>query len=220
MVYSKVFQGPWSLQTCVVNIALRRFLHNDGNIATDWSLKSELCPTLIEWLQGLFIYCTVPQTTLHTPGLLTVRSTIYAQLRWQTSDPVGIRTQYLWVPSHIPYRVISHRSWQDKTRQDKTRQDKTRQDKTRQDKTRQDKTRQDKTRQDKTRQDKTRQDKTRQDKTRQDKTRQDKTRQDKTRQDKTRQDKTRQDKTRQDKTRQDKTRQNADRLYTSPRWKS
>ena len=31
-----------------VNIALRRFLHNHGNIATGENPKSELCPTLIE----------------------------------------------------------------------------------------------------------------------------------------------------------------------------
>ena len=35
-----------------VNVVLRRFLHNNGNIATKWRPKSDLC--LTEWLQKLF----------------------------------------------------------------------------------------------------------------------------------------------------------------------
>ena len=48
-----------------VNIALRRFLHNHGNIATEGSPKSGLCPTLIEWSRVLYSaqyhrkYCTL-----------------------------------------------------------------------------------------------------------------------------------------------------------------
>ena len=39
-----------------INIALRRFLHNHGNIATEGSPRPGLCPTLISNdFQGLFI---------------------------------------------------------------------------------------------------------------------------------------------------------------------
>ena len=55
-----------------VNSALRRSLHNHGNIATEGNPKLGLCPTLIEWLQRFFI-----STVLHTPGLWTVWSTVY-----------------------------------------------------------------------------------------------------------------------------------------------
>ena len=72
---------------------------NHGNIVTEGSPKSGLCPTLIEWLQGFFIaHSTIDN--MHTPGLWTVGSTAYAQHRWQIFDTAGIRTQYLWVLSH------------------------------------------------------------------------------------------------------------------------
>ena len=51
-----------------VNIALRRFLNNHGNISTERSPKSGLCYTLNERLQGSFYY-TVPHIALHIPGL-------------------------------------------------------------------------------------------------------------------------------------------------------
>ena len=35
------------LEDMNMNIALRRFLHNHGNIATERSMKPGLCPTLI-----------------------------------------------------------------------------------------------------------------------------------------------------------------------------
>ena len=44
-----------SLPLSRVNIALRRFLHNHGNIATERSPKSGPCPTVIAWLQGFFL---------------------------------------------------------------------------------------------------------------------------------------------------------------------
>ena len=43
-----------------MNIALRRFLHNHDNIATEGSPKPGVCPTLISNdFQGS-LYCTVP----------------------------------------------------------------------------------------------------------------------------------------------------------------
>ena len=50
------------------NIVLCRFLHNHGNIATEGSPKSRLCPTPIEWLQGFF--------TIHVSGIWTVWNTL------------------------------------------------------------------------------------------------------------------------------------------------
>ena len=38
-----------------MNIALRSFLHNHGNIATEGSPKPELCPTLI-WMISRVLY--------------------------------------------------------------------------------------------------------------------------------------------------------------------
>ena len=39
-----------------LTIAVRRFLHNHGNIATEWSLKSGLCPR-IEYKVQQIIHC-------------------------------------------------------------------------------------------------------------------------------------------------------------------
>ena len=51
-----IFASKYSAYLCEwVNIVLRRFLHNHGDIAIEGSPKLVLCPTLIEWLQGLFI---------------------------------------------------------------------------------------------------------------------------------------------------------------------
>ena len=49
-IYSLVWSMETLLTPCVesVNIALPRFLHNHGDIATEGSPKSGLCPTLIE----------------------------------------------------------------------------------------------------------------------------------------------------------------------------
>ena len=58
--------GEW------VNIALRRFLHNHGNIATKQSPKPELCPTPLhyfEWLQGYFIVHGIIGSTVHSVPL-------------------------------------------------------------------------------------------------------------------------------------------------------
>ena len=53
-----------------VNIALRHFLHNQGNIATEWSPKPKLCPTLISNdFNGFFIMFIVHSTigsTVHS----------------------------------------------------------------------------------------------------------------------------------------------------------
>ena len=46
-----------------VIIALLRFLHNRGNIATEGSPKSRLCRTIIEW-QGLFVVHSTINSTL------------------------------------------------------------------------------------------------------------------------------------------------------------
>ena len=52
----------------LVNIVLRRFLYNHGNIATEGSPRSWLCPTLIEWLQGFFIVdSTIDSTAQSRP---------------------------------------------------------------------------------------------------------------------------------------------------------
>ena len=51
----------WAFESCASegqNIALGRFLHKHGNIATEGSPKSGLCPTLINRIQG-FLLCTV-----------------------------------------------------------------------------------------------------------------------------------------------------------------
>ena len=74
------------------HIALRHFLHNHGNIATEGGPKSGDYLTLIEWLQGFFIVHSIIDNTAH--------STVYAQPRGHTSDPAGIRNQYFWVSSH------------------------------------------------------------------------------------------------------------------------
>ena len=48
-----------------VNIALRRFLHYHGNIATEGSPKPGLCPTLISNDFKGSLECTVQHCTLH-----------------------------------------------------------------------------------------------------------------------------------------------------------
>ena len=52
-----------------VNIALRRFLHNHGNIATKGSPKSGLYYTFIEQFQGLFIVHNTIDNTAHSRPL-------------------------------------------------------------------------------------------------------------------------------------------------------
>ena len=52
-----------------VNIGLRRFLHNHGNIATEGSPRSWLCPTLIEWIWGFFIVHSTIDSTVHSRPL-------------------------------------------------------------------------------------------------------------------------------------------------------
>ena len=52
-----------------MNIALRRFLHNHGNIATEGSPKSGLYSTLIEWLQGFFTVHSTIDNTVHSRPL-------------------------------------------------------------------------------------------------------------------------------------------------------
>ena len=53
-----------------MNIALRRFLHNHGNIATEGSPKPGLCPTLIfKWFQGFFIMNSSIGCTVHAMPL-------------------------------------------------------------------------------------------------------------------------------------------------------
>ena len=52
-----------------VNIVLRRFLHNHGNIATEGSPKSGLYLTLIEWCQGFFIVHSTIDNTVHSRPL-------------------------------------------------------------------------------------------------------------------------------------------------------
>ena len=54
-----------------VNIALRRFLHNHGNVATEGSPKPGLCPTLISNYYNSSLWCTVPLSALFTPCLWT-----------------------------------------------------------------------------------------------------------------------------------------------------
>ena len=62
-----------SVQSCgniYMNIALRLFLHNHGNIATQESLKLRLCPTLISNdLEGLFILHSTIGSTVHSMPL-------------------------------------------------------------------------------------------------------------------------------------------------------
>ena len=52
-----------------MNPASRRFLHNHSNMATEGSPKSELCPTLIEWLQFFFIVHSTIDSTAHSRPL-------------------------------------------------------------------------------------------------------------------------------------------------------
>ena len=55
-----------------VNNDLRRFLHKYGNIATEQSPKSELCPTPLhyfEWLQGYIIVHGIIGSTVHSMPL-------------------------------------------------------------------------------------------------------------------------------------------------------
>ena len=60
-----------------MNIALRRFLNNHGNIATEGSPKSALRPTLIELIRGLFVVYSTVDSTVHS------RPLIYAQPGWK-----------------------------------------------------------------------------------------------------------------------------------------
>ena len=53
-----------------MNIALRRFLHNHGNIATEGSPKPGLCPTLISNdFQEFFIVHSTIGSTVHSRPL-------------------------------------------------------------------------------------------------------------------------------------------------------
>ena len=49
-----------------LNIAFRGFLHNYCEIATEGSLKSGLCPTVIEWLQGFLIMHNIVDSIAHS----------------------------------------------------------------------------------------------------------------------------------------------------------
>ena len=60
-----------------VNIALRRFLHNHGNIATEGSLKPGLCTTLIEWIQEFLIVHSTIDSTAHSRPLNSLEHCIY-----------------------------------------------------------------------------------------------------------------------------------------------
>ena len=69
--------------------------HNHGNIATEGSPKSGMCPSLMEWLQGLFIVHSTIDSTAHSRPLNSLEHCIqYAKPQWQASVPAGIRTQY------------------------------------------------------------------------------------------------------------------------------
>ena len=75
-------------------IALRRFLLNHGNIATEKSPTSGLCPTLIEWVQGFFTVHSTIDSTAHSVSLKSLEHCI-------CSTPMpSIRIHYLWVSSH------------------------------------------------------------------------------------------------------------------------
>ena len=61
--------------------------------AQSWQYCDRRTP---EWLHGFFIVHST-HTALHTPALWKYWNIVYAQPRWQTSEPSEIRTQYLWV---------------------------------------------------------------------------------------------------------------------------
>ena len=48
-----------------MNVDLRRFLHNHGDIATEENPKLGLCPTLIKRPQGFFIGHRTMDSTVH-----------------------------------------------------------------------------------------------------------------------------------------------------------
>ena len=62
-----------------------------------------------EWLQGFFIVHSSISSTVYTPCLWTVWSTVYAKPRWQISGPTGIRAWYLQVTSPVQSIRMSHR---------------------------------------------------------------------------------------------------------------
>ena len=65
-----------------MNIALRRFLHNHGNIATEGSPKPGLYPTLFfEWLQRFFIVHSTTGSTVHSRYLQVTNTSRY---EWAT----------------------------------------------------------------------------------------------------------------------------------------
>ena len=69
-----------------MNIALRRFLHNHGNIATEGSPKPGLYPTLFSNDFKGSLLCTVLQAALYTPGTSRLQTPV------DTNEPPGLTT--------------------------------------------------------------------------------------------------------------------------------
>ena len=81
VLFEEYIKSEW------VNIDLYRFLHHHDNIPTEWSPKSGLCHTLIEWQ-----HCTL-QAFKHFGAL-------YMHNLDDISDQAGILNQDLWDSSH------------------------------------------------------------------------------------------------------------------------
>ena len=83
-----------------VNIALRRFLHNHGKIATEGSPKSRLWPTIFELIQGFFIvqstvrhYCTLHAFDQFVAFL---GNALFIGLHWRATKHINSTTT--WAP--------------------------------------------------------------------------------------------------------------------------
>ena len=92
----------------LVNIALRRFLHNHGyNIATERSPKPGLCPTLISnELKGFFIVHSTIGSTVHSKPLNSLEHCVCTATRTNIRPD---RDSNLVPPGYEPSRLGS--SW-------------------------------------------------------------------------------------------------------------
>ena len=94
-----------------VNIALRRFLQNHGNIATEGSPKPGLCSTHIEWPQGLFIVHSTIDSTAHSIPMNSLEHDTLSQGSFNAGpafadDGSTLKQHWVNVSCLLPYIII------------------------------------------------------------------------------------------------------------------
>ena len=90
VIFIRAIEWVFFTEEWIMNIVLRRFLHNHGNIATEGSPKPGF--------QGFYIVYNTIGITVHYVPLNSLEH-CKAQPRWQITIPTGIRTWYPQVTS-------------------------------------------------------------------------------------------------------------------------